>query len=84
MTATLAMVAAAAMAGVPLLNGFLSKEMFFAETVFLQASAFLNITLPLIATVAGMFSVAYSLRFTLDVFFGPPATDLPLQPHEPP
>ena len=28
-TATLAMVAAAAMAGVPLLNGFLSKEMFF-------------------------------------------------------
>src|SRR5690606_35689861 len=32
-TATLAMVAAAAMAGVPLLNGFLSKEMFFAATV---------------------------------------------------
>src|SRR3546814_10551874 len=30
-TATLAMVAAAAMAGVPLLNGFLSKEMFLAE-----------------------------------------------------
>ena len=33
-TATLACVASAAMAGVPLLNGFLSKEMFFAETVF--------------------------------------------------
>ncbi|MBF0255648.1 MAG: monovalent cation/H+ antiporter subunit A, partial [Gammaproteobacteria bacterium] len=32
-TATLAMVAAAAMAGVPLFNGFLSKEMFFAEAV---------------------------------------------------
>jgi hypothetical protein len=32
-TATLAIIAAAAMAGVPLLNGFLSKEMFFAETV---------------------------------------------------
>ena len=83
-TATLAMVAAAAMAGVPLLNGFLSKEMFFAETVFLHATPLLNIALPLLATVAGMFSVAYSLRFTLDVFFGPPATDLPLQPHEPP
>jgi multicomponent K+:H+ antiporter subunit A len=27
------MVAAAAMAGVPLFNGFLSKEMFFAEAV---------------------------------------------------
>ena len=83
-TATLAMVAAAAMAGVPLLNGFLSKEMFFAETVFLQASPLLNTTLPLLATVAGMFSVAYSLRFTIDVFFGPPPADLPLQPHEPP
>ena len=32
-TGTLAMVASAAMAGVPLLNGFLSKEMFFAEAV---------------------------------------------------
>ncbi|WP_281432233.1 proton-conducting transporter membrane subunit, partial [Bartonella bovis] len=32
-TATLALVASAAMAGVPLLNGFLSKEMFFAEAV---------------------------------------------------
>ncbi len=32
-TATAAIVAAAAMAGVPLLNGFLSKEMFFAESL---------------------------------------------------
>jgi multicomponent K+:H+ antiporter subunit A len=32
-TATLAMVAAASMAGVPLTNGFLSKEMFFTEAV---------------------------------------------------
>ena len=36
-TATLAMVAAAAMAGVPLLNGFLSKEMFFAETLAVES-----------------------------------------------
>jgi hypothetical protein len=36
-TGTLAIVACAAMAGVPLLNGFLSKEMFFAETVFVSA-----------------------------------------------
>ncbi len=36
-TGTLAMVAAGAMAGVPLLNGFLSKEMFFSETVDLDA-----------------------------------------------
>ncbi|MFT3811924.1 MAG: monovalent cation/H+ antiporter subunit A [Acidovorax sp.] len=83
-TATLAMVASAAMAGVPLLNGFLSKEMFFAETVFLDAAPLVRWGLPAAATVAGMFSVAYSLRFTVDVFCGPPAQDLPHTPHEPP
>lgn len=83
-TATLACVASAAMAGVPLLNGFLSKEMFFAETVFLDASHWVRVALPLAATVAGMFSVAYSLRFTADVFFGSKAADLPRKPHEPP
>ena len=83
-TATLACVASAAMAGVPLLNGFLSKEMFFAETVFLDASHWVRVALPLAATVAGMFSVAYSLRFTVDVYFGPAAKNLPHEPHEPP
>ena len=83
-TATLAMVASASMAGVPLLNGFLSKEMFFAETVFINSTKWVEIALPVVATVAGTFSVAYALRFTVDVFFGPPATDLPHTPHEPP
>ncbi|MEZ0195931.1 monovalent cation/H+ antiporter subunit A [Pseudomonas qingdaonensis] len=83
-TATLAMVASASMAGVPLMNGFLSKEMFFAETVFISSTAWVETTLPIIATLAGTFSVAYALRFTVDVFFGPPATDLPHTPHEPP
>jgi len=82
-TATLAMVAAAAMAGVPLLNGFLSKEMFFAETVEAHVSSVLDDALPYIATLAGMFSVAYSLRLIHQVFFGPPATDLPRVPHDP-
>ncbi|NWA66412.1 monovalent cation/H+ antiporter subunit A [Pseudomonas reactans] len=83
-TATLAMVASASMAGVPLLNGFLSKEMFFAETVFISSTAWVEFALPVIATVAGTFSVVYALRFTIDVFFGPTATNLPHTPHEPP
>jgi multicomponent K+:H+ antiporter subunit A len=83
-TATLAMVASASMAGVPLLNGFLSKEMFFAETVFISSTAWVEMALPVVATIAGTFSVAYSLRFTVDVFFGPKAQDLPHVPHEPP
>ena len=84
-SATLAMVAAAAMAGVPLLNGFLSKEMFFAEALEANGPVlFIDRALPYVATVAGMLSVAYSLRFIHGVFFGPAPVDLPRTPHEPP
>ena len=84
-TGTLAMVASAAMAGVPLLNGFLSKEMFFAEAVETHADSILDRILPYVATLASAFSVAYSLRFIHMVFFGPPPKDLPKEnPHEPP
>ncbi len=83
-TATLAMVAAAAMAGVPLLNGFLSKEMFFAEAAAFHIDSLLDHSLPYFAMLASAFSVAYSLRFIHGVFVGPPATDLPRTPHEPP
>ncbi|MEO8626494.1 MAG: monovalent cation/H+ antiporter subunit A [Betaproteobacteria bacterium] len=83
-TATLAMVASAAMAGVPLLNGFLSKEMFFAETVYISSLPWVEFGLPLAATLAGIFAVAYSLRFSYDIFFDPLSTDLPRRPHEPP
>jgi len=82
-TGTLAIVACAAMAGVPLLNGFLSKEMFFAETVFVSAHPSIEYGLPAAATLAGVFAVVYSLRFGHDVFFGPPPTDCPRQPREP-
>ncbi len=80
-TATLAIVASGAMAGVPLLNGFLSKEMFFAETVAADNGS--SIWMSLTAVAMGIFGVAYSLRF-ISVFFGRLAEDLPLTPHEPP
>ncbi|WP_150304595.1 monovalent cation/H+ antiporter subunit A [Pseudomonas saliphila] len=80
-TATLAIVASAAMAGVPLLNGFISKEMFFAEA--LQVGSDSNWWMSLVAIAMGIFGVTYSLRF-IYVFFGPTATDLPSTPHEPP
>jgi multicomponent K+:H+ antiporter subunit A len=83
-TATLAMVAAAAMAGVPLLNGFLSKEMFFAETLEQHHGSILDGMAPYAATIASAFAVAYSLRFIHTVFFGPKPVDLPRVPHEPP
>ena len=84
-TGTLAIIASASMAGVPLLNGFLSKEMFFAETVFIQSTPWVDMSLPVIATLAGIFSVTYSARFVFDVFFGLPCgPEVPKQPHEPP
>ena len=83
-TAKLAIVAAAAMAGVPLLNGFLSKEMFFAETIETHNGSALDDALPYIVTLASTLTVAYSLRFIRDVFFGPAPKDLPRTPHEPP
>jgi multicomponent K+:H+ antiporter subunit A len=83
-TATLAMIAAASMAGVPLLNGFLSKEMFFTETLHQHWLGEWSWTLPAFATLAGIFAVAYSSRFIHDVFFNGEPIDLPRTPHEPP
>ncbi|MCF2910184.1 monovalent cation/H+ antiporter subunit A [Pseudoalteromonas sp. DL2-H2.2] len=83
-TATLAMVAAASMAGVPLLNGFLSKEMFFAETLHQQLLGSMSWLIPILATVAAAFSVAYSARFIHDVFFNGEPVGLPKEPHEAP
>ena len=83
-TATLAMVASAAMAGVPLLNGFLSKEMFFAEAIETHVHSVLDTSQPYVAVLASAFAVTYSLRFIHSVFFGPKPADLPREPHEPP
>lgn len=83
-TAALAMVASLAMAGVPLLNGFLSKEMFFGETLHLIWLGDIYWALPTAAVLAAMFSVAYSVRFVHDVFFNGEPVHLPKVPHEPP
>jgi multicomponent K+:H+ antiporter subunit A len=83
-TAVLGIVAAGSMAGVPLLNGFLSKEMFFAQAIDLPRFGTYWWVLPVFATAAGILSVAYSARFIHDVFFNGEPIDLPRQPHEPP
>lgn len=83
-TGTLAILAAASMAGVPLLNGFLSKEMFFTEAATYPGPESLRLVLTVFATVAGLLSVAYSVRFIHDVFFNGAPRSLPQEPHEPP
>ena len=83
-TATLVAVAAAAMAGVPLLNGFLSKEMLLAKTVAIDTGTWADWLIPVMATLAGAFAVAYSLRLVHDVFFNGEPVGLERTPHEPP
>jgi NADH:ubiquinone oxidoreductase subunit 5 (subunit L)/multisubunit Na+/H+ antiporter MnhA subunit len=65
-TGKLAMVACAAMAGVPLLNGFLSKEMFFAETVYISPRRWWNTACrsppPWPASSRGVFAALYPRR----------------------
>jgi multicomponent K+:H+ antiporter subunit A len=83
-TTALAVIAAAAMAGVPLLNGFLSKEMFFQQALEVGGSGLRAYALPLLATLASVFTVAYSARFVHDVFFGAGPRQIDRVPHEPP
>lgn len=84
-TATLTIVTAASMAGVPLTNGFLSKEMFFTELLS-NLSGPVLICSAIVATLAGIFAVAYSVRLVHGVFFdGPVGKQVPNKDaHEPP
>jgi multicomponent K+:H+ antiporter subunit A len=84
MTAALAGLAAASMAGVPLLNGFISKEMMLTETLETGILGGLAWLIPVLATLGSVLSVAYSLRYVRNVFFGPEAQELPKTPHEAP
>ena len=75
-------IAALSMAGIPPLNGFLSKEMMLEEA---SHTAWLSNPwiLPALATLGALFSVAYSFRLIAHVFLGPKRDDYPAKPHDP-
>jgi multicomponent K+:H+ antiporter subunit A len=82
-SSTLALAASASMAGVPLLNGFLSKEMMLEEAAHTAygGTAWL---LPVLVTLGALLSVAYSARLAFRVYLGPARHDYPHHPHEAP
>lgn len=84
-TATLTMITAASMAGVPLTNGFISKEMFFTELLANLSGGYVVLA-AIVATLAGLFAVAYSVRLVHGVFFdGDVGRNIPNKnAHEPP
>ena len=77
LTFTLAGVAGLSMAGLPPFNGFLSKEM------MLEAAIHAGPWVAALATLAAVFSVAYSFRLIAHVFLGPRRADYPHPPHDP-
>jgi multicomponent K+:H+ antiporter subunit A len=83
LTSALAIIASLAMAGIPLLNGFLSKEMFFAQALEIESHGGMRIAVSVAAFLAGTFGVAYSLRFVHDTFFGAWPRPMDDVPHEP-
>lgn len=81
-TFVIATLGALSMAGIPLLNGFLSKEMMLEEahhTVLFGSDWFL----PVMATVGSLFSAAYCFRLIVHTFLGPKRDDYPATPHDP-
>ena len=81
-TFVIATLAALSMAGIPLLNGFLSKEMMLEEATHttLFGAPWL---VPVMATVGSLFSAAYCFRLIGHVFLGPVRDDYPAKPHDP-
>ncbi|NNE80141.1 MAG: monovalent cation/H+ antiporter subunit A [Silicimonas sp.] len=81
-TFAIATLAALSMAGIPLLNGFLSKEMMLEEAnhTVLFGSYWL---VPVLATFGALLSAAYSFRLIGHTFLGPVRDDYPSAPHDP-
>ena len=78
----IATIASLSMAGIPLLNGFLSKEMMLeqaAHTVLFDN----HWLVPALATLGSLFSAAYCFRLIGHVFLGPVRDDYPAKPHDP-
>ncbi|MBX3420117.1 MAG: monovalent cation/H+ antiporter subunit A [Pirellulaceae bacterium] len=68
-TAVAGLLAAAANAGLPPLNGFLSKEMMLEEVWNISYLGQPGVV-AVVATVAGALAFAYSMRFVINVYFG--------------
>ena len=83
-TAALTIGGSLAMAGIPLFNGFLSKEMLLAEVLAVPGPEGLRMALIAAAALAGLLGVAYSLRMVRETFFGDGPRQVTGTPHDPP
>ena len=82
-TFIIATLASLSMAGIPFLNGFLSKEMMLEEATHTTLFG-MPMLVPILATVGSLFSAAYCFRLIGHTFLGPVRDDYPATPHDPP
>ncbi|MCL7411870.1 MAG: DUF4040 domain-containing protein [Methanosarcinaceae archaeon] len=85
-TFIIASIGALSMAGIPPLNGFLSKEMFYESSIEMGAAigSPYTILIPAIAVLGGVFTFAYSIKLIDGIFLGKRHDDeLPNHIHDP-
>lgn len=89
-TFAIALIGSLSMAGIPPLNGFLSKEMFFASMLNIRDFNMFHldtwgVLLPIIAWVGSIFTFVYSMILVFKTFTGKYQPDkLSTKPHEAP
>ncbi|UTI42276.1 Na+/H+ antiporter subunit A [Niallia sp. RD1] len=89
-TFAIALIGSLSMAGIPPLNGFLSKEMFFASMLNIRDFNMFNldtwgVLLPIIAWVGSIFTFVYSMILVFKTFTGKYQPEkLSTKPHEAP
>jgi len=87
---TIALIGGFSMAGVPLFNGFLSKEMFLTAMLAIKEFELFEfstwgVLFPIFAWIASIFTFVYSFYFVFKTFSGKLNSDqLPHKPHEAP
>ena len=87
-TFILMIIAGCSMAGIPPLNGYLSKELFY-ESSFHMAETLgggIAYIIPILAVIGGVLTFAYSFRLILKIFMGKRTEDpdVPKHVHDPP
>ncbi|MDR2944338.1 MAG: DUF4040 domain-containing protein [Methanosarcinales archaeon] len=86
-TFILMIIAAAAMAGIPPLNGYLSKELFYESSVHMAEALGGGVfyIIPVLAVIGGVLTFAYSFRLIFKIFTGKRTEDpdVPKHVHDP-
>ena len=85
-TFVIACIGALSMAGIPPLNGFISKEMFYESSLEMGAAlgGVFTLLIPAIAVLGGVFTFAYSIKLIDGIFLGKRGELEPVHIHDPP